>query len=383
MSASIEILDRLVAFPTVSRDSNLALIAYARDLLAAAGAETEIIHGESREKANLLAVIGPRDKPGIILSGHSDVVPVEGQPWTTDPFRMTEVQGRLQGRGTADMKGFLACALAAAERARGRRWRHPLILSFSHDEEIGCIGVRSLLEVLPGTIAPPLCCIVGEPTGFAVMLGHKGKLSGTIATRGRAGHSSLAPLGLNAIHLACDMVGEMRRLQDEIAAGGRRDPAYDVPYTTLHVGRIEGGTILNIVPAACRMEFEIRHLAEDDPQAILASLAASGRGLVERHRHAFPEAAVDIAVQSSYPGLDTPADAAVVDLVAGLVGERRLGKIAFGTEGGLFHDRLAVPTVICGPGSIAVAHKADEHVRPEDLARCDAMLDRLVDRIAD
>jgi acetylornithine deacetylase len=383
MTASIEILDRLVAFPTVSRDSNLALIAYARDLLAAAGAETEIIHGDSREKANLLAVIGPRDKPGIILSGHSDVVPVEGQPWSTDPFRMTEVQGRLQGRGTADMKGFLACALAAAERARGRHWRHPLILSFSHDEEIGCIGVRSLLDVLPGTIAPPLCCIVGEPTGFAVMLGHKGKLSGTIATRGRAGHSSLAPLGLNAIHLACDMVGEIRRLQDEIAAGGNRDPAYDVPYTTLHVGRIEGGTILNIVPAACRMELEIRHLAEDDPQAILARLAASGRGLVERHRHDFPEAAVDIAVQSSYPGLDTPADAAVVDLVAGLVGERRLGKIAFGTEGGLFHDRLAVPTVICGPGSIAVAHKADEHVRPDDLARCDAMLDRLVDRIAD
>ncbi|MFO1062043.1 MAG: acetylornithine deacetylase [Dongiaceae bacterium] len=382
MSESLAILDRLIAFPTVSRDSNLALIGFARDRLAAAGAAVELVANAAGDKANLLAIIGPRDKPGIILSGHSDVVPVEGQAWSSDPFRLTERDGRLHGRGTADMKGFLAAALAAVERARGRTFRHPLILSFSHDEEIGCIGVRSLLEVLPDRIAPPLCCVVGEPTGFAVMLGHKGKLSGTIACRGRAGHSSLAPHRLNAIHLACDMVGEIRRLQDEIAATGRRDPDYDVPYTTLHVGRIAGGTALNIVPDACSLEFEIRHLAADDPEALLERLRAHGRALAGHHHAGFPEAAVEVAARSSYPGLDTPSDAAVVDLVAGLVGERRLGKIDFGTEGGLFHRRLAVPTVICGPGSIGVAHQPDEHLAPADLARCDAMLDRLIDRIA-
>lgn len=376
---SIEILDRLIAFPTVSRDPNIALIHYARDLLAAAGIESEIIPDADGGKANLHATIGPKDRPGVMLSGHTDVVPVEGQAWTSDPFRLTERDGRLIGRGTADMKGFVACALAAAEIAAARELTTPLHLALSYDEEVGCLGVRSLIDMLEGAPVRPTFVIVGEPTAMAVATGHKGKRGLRATCIGREGHSALAPLALNALHLAADFTAAIRAAQARIEATGPRDGDYDIPYTTLHVGRIAGGVALNIVPNRAEVDFEIRNLANDDADAILAALAAEADAIARATGE--PEAAITIETFMQYPGLDTPPDAAIVDFVKSLTGANGTIKVAFGTEGGLFSARLGAPSVVCGPGSMAQGHKPDEFVTREQMAKCDAMMAALLDRL--
>ncbi|MBP7002229.1 acetylornithine deacetylase [Amaricoccus sp.] len=373
------ILERLIAFETVSAAANLPLIEWARDLLAAAGARLLVVPDATGTKANLHATIGPADRPGVLLSGHTDVVPVEGQAWTRPPFRLTEAEGRLYGRGAADMKGFVAAALACALAAARRPLRTPLHLALSHDEEVGCIGVRALIDLLAQAPVRPLLCIVGEPTGMAVATGHKGKRGLRAVCRGREGHSALAPLAMNAIHLAADLTAELRALQARIVATGRRDGDYDVPYTTVHVGRIAGGASLNIVPNRCELDLEFRHLAEDDPAALRAEIDAAAARVVAAA--ADPDAAIEIAEFMDYPGLGTPPDAAAVAFVKGLTGANGTIKVAFGTEGGLFHERLGVPTVVCGPGSMAQGHRPDEYVTTEQLARCDAMLAALLDRL--
>lgn len=378
---TIEILERLIAFPTVSRDPNAALIDYAREALAAVGAEITVIPDESGGKANLFATIGPTDRPGVMLSGHTDVVPVDGQNWTVDPFALSERDGRLYGRGAADMKGFCAAALAAAERAAARDLTTPLHVALSYDEEVGCLGVRSLIDMLAAAPHRPAFAIVGEPTAMAVATGHKGKRGLRAVCAGREGHSALAPLALNAIHLAADFIGELRAAQAEIEANGRRDGDYDVPYTTLHVGKIGGGVALNIVPNRCELEFEVRNLAEDDPDAILADLAARAERIVAATGEA--EAAIRFEPFMEYPGLGTAPDAAVVDFVKSLTGANGAIKVAFGTEGGLFAERLGTPTVVCGPGSMAQGHKPDEFVTREQLAACDAMMDALIGRLVE
>jgi acetylornithine deacetylase len=378
---SIEILDRLIAFPTVSRDSNLALIDWARAWLGGHGIDCTLVGDATGTKANLHATVGPAERPGVVLSGHTDVVPVDGQGWTRPPFALTRGQGRLYGRGAADMKGFLACALAAAARAAGRPLRAPLHLAFSHDEEVGCIGVRRLLDMLAGAPVRPAFCIVGEPTSMAVATGHKGKTALRATCIGREAHSALAPLALNAVHLGCDLVAVIRARQVEIADTGARDGDYDVPYTTLHVGRIDGGTVLNIVPNRCEVEFEIRNLAEDDPDRLIEGLRADAGRIAGAARALAAEADVRIEVENSYPGLGTAPDAAVVAFVKSLTGANGTVKVAFGTEGGLYAERLGIPTVVCGPGSMAQGHRPDEFVAEEQLERCDAMLDVLVDRL--
>lgn len=376
---SVDILRDLIAFPTVSSAPNRALIGFCADLLRDVGAEVVLIEAEGGHKANLYATLGPRDRAGVMLSGHTDVVPVEGQDWTVPPFALTARDGRLYGRGTADMKGFLACALAAALRAGALRT--PLHLALSHDEEIGCVGVRSLIDMLAGAPVRPRLCIVGEPTSMQVVTGHKGKTALRVRCTGREGHSALAPEALNAIHLACDMIGAIREVQAEVADGGLRDAGYDVPYTTLHVGRIEGGVALNIVPNACGFDFEIRNLAGDDPEALIGALRERAEEIVGPLRGQFPEAAIGIEVTNRYPGLDTPEDAEVVAFVKALTGGNGTGKVAFGTEGGLFSGALGVPTVVCGPGSMAQGHRPDEFVSLEQVARCDAMLEALLERL--
>jgi acetylornithine deacetylase len=373
------ILERLIAFETVSAAPNRGLIDWARETLAAAGVEATLIPDATGAKANLYATIGPTDRPGVMLSGHTDVVPVDGQAWTRPPFRLTEADGRLYGRGAADMKGFVACALAAALAAARRELATPLHLALSYDEEVGCLGVRSLIELLARAPVRPALCIVGEPTGMAVATGHKGKRGLRATCRGREGHSALAPLALNALHLGCDLTAALRAMQARIAAEGRRDGDYDVPYTTVHVGRIEGGAALNIVPNRCVVDFEFRHLAEDDPEALVAEARAAAAAIVAATRD--PDAGIEIAEFMSYPGLGTAPDAAVVGFVKGLTGGNATIKVAFGTEGGLFAERLGTPTVICGPGSMAQGHKPDEFVEVEQLARCEAMLARLIDRL--
>ena len=377
------LLERLIAFDTVSARPNLALIEFARDLLERGGARVDLVPDASGTKANLYATVGPTDRPGVMLSGHTDVVPVEGQRWSVPPFALTRRGDRLYGRGTADMKGFVACALAAALAAapRAASLRTPLHLALSHDEEIGCVGVRSLVALLAEAPFRPALCIVGEPTSLAVATGHKGKTACRARCTGRAAHSALAPEGLNAIHLAADLVGEIRALQARLVDGGASDAAYDIPYSTLHVGRIDGGVALNIVPDACTLAFEIRDIAADDPRALLASIEAAAARLVAAARERVPEAAIDIEITNSYPGLETPSESEAVAFVRSLTGANRTLKVAFGTEGGLFSERLGIPTVVCGPGSMAQGHKPDEFVAVEQLERCDAMLAALLERL--
>jgi acetylornithine deacetylase len=376
-----DILDRLVAFDTVSSRPNMALMGFVRDLLGGAGVEAVLIPDAGGGKANLYVTVGPQDRPGVMLSGHTDVVPVEGQHWTRPPFALTEGEGRLYGRGVADMKGFVACALAAALAATRRPLRTPLHLALSYDEEVGCLGVGSLIELLAAAPVRPLMCIVGEPTGLQVATGHKGKTALRATCTGREGHSALAPLALNALHLGADFLGALRALQAEVAATGPTDGDYDVAYTTLHAGKMQGGVQVNIVPNACVLDFEIRNLAGDDPEALIARLAAAAEAIVAPLRPDFPEAAIRIERLWDYPGLNTPTDAGVVRFVQGLTGANGTFKVAFGTEGGLFTARLGIPTVICGPGSMAQGHKPDEWVSLDQIARCEAMLARLLDRL--
>jgi len=381
MTDTISILDQLIGFPTVSRDSNKALIAYVADLLKDYGIESEVIDNPEGTKANLYASTGPSRLGGVMLSGHTDVVPIDGQNWTLPAFAMTERDGRLYGRGTADMKGFVASALAAGLAAAKTPLKTPLHLAFSYDEEIGCVGVRSMIDMLKNAPIKPLMCIVGEPTHMTIATGHKGKTAIEATCIGAESHSALAPQAVNAIHLACDLIAEIRKLQDDIATQGMRDEAYESPYTTLHAGIIHAGVALNIVPNHAQVKFEIRNLAEDDPGQILSRLKGAIAPIIEVAQTKAPQADIAFEITNTYPGLETALDAEVVDLVSSLTGGNARIKVAFGTEGGLFARDLGVPTVVCGPGSMDQGHKPDEYVSLEQLAACDAMLAALNQRL--
>ncbi len=378
---SIEILDQLIGFETVSSNSNLDLIGYVRELFTGNGIECRVIASGDGRKANLLATVGQASSPPILLSGHTDVVPVDGQSWSVPPFSMTAARGRLHGRGTADMKGFVACAVAACLDASRVDLANPLQLALSYDEEIGCIGVRSLVDLLATASPRPALCIVGEPTEMRVAIGHNGKIAARACCRGREGHSALAPTMLNALHLACDFVGVIRAEQDRLAARGSQDGGYEVPYTTLHVGRMAGGGALNIVPNFAEMDFEIRNVADDDPQALIEKLRREAGRIVAATGAA--EADVEVEVTNSYPGLHMAADSAAVRLVQSVAGTFDSIKVPFGTEGGLFHRDAGIPTVVCGPGSMAQGHRPDEFITVEQMDRCDAMLGRLIEGLVD
>ncbi|MFA5123482.1 acetylornithine deacetylase [Zavarzinia sp.] len=374
MSRTIEILDRLIAFPTVSRDSNLDLIRDVEGFLAALGVDSRLVFDDEGRKANLFATIGPKDAPGIMLAGHTDVVPVDGQAWTSDPFRLIRRDGKLYGRGTADMKGFIAACLALAEQAVRQPLATPIHLALSYDEEIGCVGVRRLIDLLAGLGIRPKACIVGEPTGMQVVVAHKGKTAVRAHCHGLECHSSLAPLGLNAIHLAADLIGALRHQQAALLAGGARDRDYDVDHSTIHVGTIRGGTALNIVPKDCSLDFEIRHLPGDALEPILGAIEAAAAAIERAAKADFPDAEIRFETISAYPALETSPDAEIVAFAKALTGGNSIGKISFGTEGGLYQRDLHTPTVVCGPGHIADAHKPDEFVSEEQLAACDHFL---------
>jgi acetylornithine deacetylase len=382
MSETMENLGRLIGFPTVSRDSNLALIDWYGGLLASWGARVETVLDASGTKANLFATIGPATGDGIVLSGHSDVVPVDGQAWSSDPFVMTLRDGRLHGRGTADMKGFLAAMLTAAHAASERRLVRPLHLLVSHDEEIGCVGVRSMLAHLARQGFRAAGCVVGEPTGMAVALGHKGKLAARIRCRGRAAHSANPLLGVNAIRLGAQMVDMVAAMQVDLASAGARDEAYEVPHSTAHVGIIAGGTALNIVPDHCAIDMEIRLVPPDDGALLLDDLRRRGLEIAA----AIPPELADgtgIAIEllNAYPGLEIAEADPFVALVRAASGGNGTVKLSFGSEGGLIRRDLDMPVVVCGPGSIDRAHKPDEYITPDELAACDVFLARLLDRL--
>jgi acetylornithine deacetylase len=378
MSNSLDLLKTLVAFDTTSRESNLHLIEFVRDYLERFDVPCELVYNEQRSKANLFATMGPADRPGIVLSGHTDVVPVDGQPWTVAPFELTERDGKLYGRGTADMKGYIACVLALVPSLVKATLRLPVHIALSYDEEVGCLGVRSLLSELEKRPVKPMLCIIGEPTELKPVLGHKGKLAMRCDIHGEACHSAYAPLGVNAIEYAAELIGELGRIGNRLKAPEYHDARFDPPFSTVQTGVISGGKALNIVPADCRFDFEIRALPSHDPSEVAQELKAyAEQQVLPRMRAVSEQSEIRFSELSAYPGLATDARSEAAELIAAFSGSREFGTVAFGTEGGLF-DAAGIPTVVCGPGSMDQGHKPDEFVSLEQLTACDTMLHRML-----
>ncbi len=379
---SRELLSRLVAFDTTSAVSNLALIEFVQQYLTESGVASQLVHDDSGKKANLYATIGPQDKSGVMLSGHTDVVPVSGQNWSSDPFVLTARDERLYGRGSCDMKGFIASALAVVPRLSQAELHTPIHLAFSYDEEVGCLGVRRLIDMMADLPVRPAMAIIGEPTLMNLMIAHKGKRSIRVTVEGVNCHSAYPTEGVNAIEYAAELVAEIRRIHAQFKVDGPFDDDYRVPHTTLHVGVFNGGTALNIVPHHCQFDFEIRHLPEDNPEQVIARIQAYADEVLVPAMQVAGNSAASGAIRftelSGYPGLFTAPDADVVGFVRGLLDHEAVpDKISFGTEGGLFSERLGIPAVVCGPGSIQQAHKADEYVAIDQLAQCDQMMENL------
>ncbi|WP_434771619.1 acetylornithine deacetylase [Pseudomonas entomophila] len=381
-ASSRDLLARLIGFATVSRDSNLALIEFVRAYLAGHGVACELFFDETRTKANLFATLGPDIGGGVVLSGHTDVVPVDGQPWTVEPFRMSESAGRLYGRGTADMKGFIACVLAAVPMFLARSLRVPVHLALSYDEEVGCLGVRTLLADLAQRPRTPGLCLIGEPTELKPVLGHKGKLAMRCQVTGAACHSAYAPYGVNAIEYAARLIGHLGELGDELARPERHDARFDPPFSTIQTGLIQGGRALNIVPAECAFDFEVRALPDVDARHVVHALERyASTQLLPRMHAVDPQTDIRMTPLSAYPGLATAPDSEAARILAHVCGSSDFGTVAFGTEGGLF-EAAGIPTVVCGPGSMEQGHKPDEFITVEQLDHCDAMLVRLADYLS-
>ena len=378
---TLALLKTLIAFPTVSRDSNLELIDYVREYLRPLGADCRLTYDREKRKANLFATLGPRDQPGIVLSGHSDVVPVDGQEWATDPFVLTERDGRLYGRGTSDMKSFIACVLAVIPGVAKQGLRMPVHLAFSYDEEVGCLGVRGLLSDLQQAGIRPRSCIVGEPTEMRPVIAHKGKQSYRCTVRGLASHSAYAPFGVNAVEAAAEAVAFLKQMARRHRDRGPYDRGFDVAYTTVHTGVIHGGTALNIVPHECVFDFEFRNLPGDDPAALLREFEQHLRTVIEPEMHAVdPRSGFRLERMSEMPALNTGAEAEITALAQELSGKGDIAKVSFGTEAAHFQV-AGVPTVVCGPGSIREAHKPDEFVTLAQVAACESFLHRLGTRL--
>ena len=378
---SIQILEKLISFDTVSSNSNLEIISYCEKILKDAGAEITLIKNTEETKANLFATIGPVDQPGIILSGHTDVVPVTNQKWKTNPFKLTEIDNKLYGRGTADMKSFVACALYAASKASSMNLKTPLHFSFSYDEEIGCVGVRSLIEMLKNSSINPLFCIVGEPTSMQVMSGHKGKVNASVLIKGKEAHSALTTKGLNSIYLASEFIQGIQSIQTNLINNSAHDNDFEVPYTTLQVGKIEGGVAVNIVPSSSSLLFEIRSLHSDDPNLILKDIKILSEKIVKSHIDKFPDTEIEIKVTNQYPALNTMKNSDVISFLNGLTGNNSVEKVSFGTEGGLFSNELNIQTAICGPGSMNQGHQPDEYIEKVQIDLCDQMLENLLNKL--
>ena len=377
MFTSRQLLEKLVAFDTTSRESNLALIDFVWRYLNDLGVSGELIHNAERSKANLYARLGPAGDGGVMLSGHSDVVPVEGQNWSVPPFTLTERDGKLYGRGTADMKGYIACMLAAVPHFLAQPLKQPLHLAISYDEEVGCLGVRTLLEALLQRPEKPSICLIGEPTELQPVLGHKGKLGVRCEVKGAACHSAYAPQGVNAIEYAAQLVHQLTAIGERLAQTEQHDTRFDPPFTTVQTGIIRGGTVLNIVPAECVFDFEVRTLPQHDAQAVAAEIDTFAQSeLVPRMQAVAVDSAIRFYPISGYPGLLTDAQSDAARLIAYLTQSSDFSTVAFGTEGGLFHQ-AGIPSVICGPGSMAQGHKPDEFISIAQLDACDAMMQRL------
>jgi acetylornithine deacetylase len=379
---SIELIEKLISYDTTSRESNLELIAFVQDYLSLLNVDSTLVHNEEGTKANLYATLGDPGVPGVMLSGHTDVVPVDGQDWDTDPFNVVQKGTRLYGRGTSDMKSFIAIALAKLPEFQTRGLKTPLHLALSYDEEIGCIGVRRMIDMINTLPVKPAMAIIGEPTSMQVIVGHKGKRSYKGTVRGLEAHSSLAPTGVNAIEYAAEFITYLKSMARRIEKTGPFDELYDVTHTTVHTGTVEGGTALNIVPKDCGFEFEFRFIGDDNPDDIEAEIREYAAQTLEPMMHKVsPDTGIDIECVNDMPSLDLGADEEVVTFVKALAGRNDHAKVAFGTEAGLFQKRAGIPAVVCGPGDINQAHKPNEFIEISQVEECESFMDRLMDRV--
>lgn len=373
-------LEKLVSFDTTSRNSNLALIETVRDALATHGVQAQLSHSAERDKANLFATLPAQDgqtQGGIILSGHTDVVPVDGQSWSSDPFTLTERAGKLYGRGAADMKGYIAASLALVPEFLAMPRSKPIHLAYSYDEEVGCVGAPVMLADLKARGVVADGCVVGEPTGMQVVVAHKGINVFTCKVHGRAAHSSLTPQGCNAIEYAARLICRIRDLADHFKAHGPYDTLYDVPFTSMTTNLIKGGIAVNTIAEQCEFTYEFRNLPGMSPESIQSQVDQYVRDeLVPRMRREFAEADVQILKGASAPALQACEQAAVTELVRALTRDNDTRKVAYATEGGLFQE-VGIPTVVCGPGNIEQAHKADEFVAIDQLELCEQFMRKL------
>ncbi|MGA9860004.1 MAG: acetylornithine deacetylase [Solirubrobacteraceae bacterium] len=381
-----DVLAALVGFPTIAGCSNEELITFAAERLQSAGARVDVTRGARTDGLNLHAVLGPADVPGLLLSAHTDVVAVDGQAWSSDPFTLREADGRLYGRGTADMKGFIAALLAAVARwgGGGRRpglARRPLHVILSSDEELGCVGIRPLLATLPATMVAPELTIVGEPTRLAVATRHKGKLALRVTVHGRACHSGRAPEGVNAVEYAARLISALVELGAQLRTGSR-DERFAVPHTTLSTGPIRGGVALNIVPDLCTFDCEVRPV----PRAPTAALRGRIEGLAQKLEAEMATvddtARITVQTVTEYPGLAGRADDPAAAEIARLAGTVADGALDFGTEAGLIAEAFGAPVLVCGPGDMAQAHRPDEYLELTQLDAAQALITRLLERLS-
>lgn len=371
------ILGDLIAMPTVSSESNLAVISYIADRLGAAGARVEILTDASGQKANLFATLGPEVSGGLLLSGHTDVVPVEDQPWSSDPFAMLERDGRIYGRGTCDMKGFIAACLTKLDVLKAAARELPIHFAFTHDEEIGCLGARDLVKVLKPRDIRPALALIGEPTGMKVIEGHKGCCEYSVTFTGSEGHGSAPEKGVNAVEYAARYVGLLLELRQELIARCPKGSRFDPPQTTLNIGALHGGHAHNVIAGKATLDWEMRPVAQSDMDFVKSEVNGYVEDvLLPQMRAIAPEARIDTEVIGEVAGLTPMDDNAARDLLCRLTGANGADVVPFGTEAGLFQE-LGMDVVICGPGSIEQAHKPDEYIEIEQLSQALDLLQRL------
>ena len=367
---TLALAQELVRLDTRSERSNLELIHLARDLLAGIGITSRLTWSPDRTRANLFATLGDHKPAGVILSGHTDTVPWDGQAWTEDPLSGSVRDGRLYGRGSADMKGFIAAALANAQRLAEGNAPFALHLALSYDEEIGCFGVRELIADLRDAGIRPLACIVGEPTSMVPAIAHKGVYRYRCCVRGKEAHSSLTPQSVNAIEMAARLVGRLRDMADGFEREEPRYTGFDVPYSTASVGQFHGGIADNVVPRDAEFRYEFRDLPTADAAAMQRAVVEAALAMEPAMQRVAPEAGFRFETICEVPSFLGSADDAVTRLALRLSGAQQTTLVAFGTEAGLF-QRAGIPSVVCGPGSITQAHQPDEYVSLEQLARCE------------
>lgn len=372
-----EILCQLIGFPTVSADSNLDLIHYVANLLEDVGAKIELHHDSDRNKANIFATIGPDIGGGIVLSGHSDVVPVADQTWRTDPFALEKDGDKLYGRGTCDMKGFIAATLAMAPKFATKELKRPVHFVFTYDEEVGCLGARDLVDILKHRPHLPAAAIVGEPTDMKIVEGHKGCCEYSVYFEGRAGHGSLPDAGVNAAEYATRYVSKLLELREALKKRAPKNSPFDPPWTTINVGRIEGGTAHNVICNHTEVDWEMRPIAQEDADWVNDILHTfCSEDLLPDMRRVWPDSNITTRTIGEVIGLTPMKSNEAREIVAALTGQNNSHFVSFGTEAGLFQD-LGIATIVCGPGSIDQAHKADEFVEIGQMQQCLTMLDKL------